>query len=291
MVADSVPNAPGLNVTIMVHALPAPKVVVQVPPVTEKSAAFVPLKLSLRVTVRVWWLVTLKDSAGLRPNFTLPNIRLLFDSVRPAAPAPESVECCGLVVALSKIISVAPCGPSAVGVNATPSVQVVLGATVIGIAPHVPMPLRAYSAESDDVALPMISEWVAPVLSTVRFLVSVCPRATLPNASDAVTDTVVVGVAVGVPVATKVAVAVDVAVWVAVAVAVDVIAAVAVAVFVPVAVGVAVLVGVRVEELVGVVVTVGVRVAEAVAVGVAVLVAVGVGEGVPPVPNAITLAE
>jgi hypothetical protein len=124
--------------------------------------------------------------------------------------APKSVECCGLVVALSKIISVALCGPSAVGVNLTPIVQMVLGATVIGIAPHVPVPLKAYSAGSDDVVLPMNSEWVAPVLETVRFLVSVWPRATLPNASDAVTDTVVVGVAVGLGVAD--AVVVDVAV-------------------------------------------------------------------------------
>ena len=103
-------------------------------------------------------MVTLKDSAGLRPNFSLPNVRLLFDTARPAIPAPESVECCGLVVALSKVIRVTPCAPSAAGVNATPSVQVVLGATVIGIAPHVPVPLRAYSAGSDDVALAMISE-------------------------------------------------------------------------------------------------------------------------------------
>ena len=167
------------------------------------------------------------------------------------------------MVALSKIMSVALCEPSVFGVNATPSVQLVLGARVIGIAPHVPVPLSAYSAGSDDVVLPMISGCVAPVLSTVRFLVSVCPKATLPNASEAVTDTVVVGVAVGV----------------------------AVAVVVGVEVGVAVLVEVGVEELVGVVVEVAVGVAEAVAVAVAVLVAVGVAEGAPPVPNAITLAE
>jgi hypothetical protein len=153
-------------------------------------------------------LVTPKDSAGLRPNFTLPNTRLLFDIVRPAMPLPESVECWGLVVALSKIIRVALCAPSAAGVKATTSVQVVLGATTIGIGPQVPVPLRAYSAGSDEVTLPMTSECVAPVLSTVRFFVSVCPRATLPNASDAVTDIVVVGVDVGVPVA----VAVDVGV-------------------------------------------------------------------------------
>ena len=201
-----------MKVTIIVHALAAPSVIAQVPPVTEISAALVPLKLSPRVTVRVWWLVTLKDSTGLRPNFSLPNSRLLFDSVRLATPTPESVECCGLVVALSKISSVAPCTPSAVGVNATPSVQVVLGATVIGTAPQVPVPLRANSAGSDEVALPMISEWVAPVLSTVRFLVSVWPMTTLPNASDAVIDIVVVGVTVGVAVGTKVAVAVGVAV-------------------------------------------------------------------------------
>ena len=222
-------------------------------------------------------MVTLKDTAGLRPNFTLANTRPLFDNARPAMPVPESVERCGLPVALSKIISVALCAPSAAGVNATPSVQVVFGATVIGIAPHVPVPLRAYSAGSDDVALPMTSEWLAPVLSTVRFFVRVCPRATLPNASDAVTDIVVVGVDVGVAVA--VAVAVDVGVLVAVAVAV----LVAVVVLVAVAVGVTVLVAVRVGELVAVAVPV--------AVGVAVLVAVGVGEDDPPEPNVITLAE
>jgi len=49
-IADSVPNAPGLNVTIIEHAVFAASVVPQVPPVTEKSAALVPLKLSLNVT-------------------------------------------------------------------------------------------------------------------------------------------------------------------------------------------------------------------------------------------------
>ena len=42
------------------------------------------------------------------------------------------------------------------------------------------------------------------MLSTVRFFAGVWPIATLPNASDAVTDIVVVGVAVGVAVAVAV---------------------------------------------------------------------------------------
>jgi len=44
---------------------------------------------------------------------------------------------------------------------------------VIGIAPHVPVPLSEYSAGSDDIALDTTSGWVAPVLVTVRFLVTV----------------------------------------------------------------------------------------------------------------------
>ena len=91
-------------------------------------------------------MVTFKESDGLPPNFTLANTRLFLGVVRPAMPAPVRVESCELVVALSKIISDAPCAPSALGVKLTPSVQVVLGASVIGKAPHVPVPLRAYSA-------------------------------------------------------------------------------------------------------------------------------------------------
>jgi hypothetical protein len=53
-VADSVPRTPGVKVTVIEHAVLAARVVVQVPPVIEKSAAFVPLNDSLRVTRWVW---------------------------------------------------------------------------------------------------------------------------------------------------------------------------------------------------------------------------------------------
>src|SRR5208337_2351753 len=171
----------------------------------------------------------------LEPSFTLPNASLAGVTVMSTVPVPLSVTCCGLVAVLSLSVSVALCAPSVLGVNATPSVHNALGATVTGIAPHVPVPLTAYS-ESDGIALEMTSELVLPVFSTVRFFVTVSPTGSLPNASDAVTNIEVVGVAVGVAVA--VAVAVGVAVAVAVAVAVGV--AVAVAVTVAVAVGVAV---------------------------------------------------
>lgn len=132
-------------------------------------------------------------------------------------------------MALSLSVRVALCVPTAFGVNAIASVHDVLGASVTGIAPQVPL-LPAENSGSDEIALEMISELAAPVLWTVRVLVAVWPTATLPKASEAVTVSVVVGVPVGVAVAVEVAVGVAVAVKVVVAVAVDVGVAVAVAV-------------------------------------------------------------
>ena len=43
----------------------------------------------------------------LAPNFTFPKTRLFTDVVRSATPVPLSVECCGLVLALSVNVSVA----------------------------------------------------------------------------------------------------------------------------------------------------------------------------------------
>lgn len=221
-------------------------------------------------------MVTLKDCTDLTPNFSLPNTRLGFDTVRPAMPVPLSVDDCGLVAELSKIINFALRAPTALGVNATPMVHEVLGATMIGTVPHVPVPLRANSAGSDDVAFEMNSGLVAPVLLIVRFFASVWPTATLPKASDAVTDTVVTGVAVAVGVAETVEVEVVVAVEVAVDVGVAVEVAVAVKVAVAVGVAVAEAVGVAVRDVVAEAVAVGVAVGVAVAVDVEVAVAVGV---------------
>ena len=120
-------------------------------------------------------------------------------------PVPVSATCCGLVVALSVRVKVALCAPTLLGANAIPIVQLVLGATVIGMGPQVPVPLSAYSG-SDGVALEMVSEWVAPVLETVRFLVNDWPTATFPNANEVATEIVVVGVAVAVGVEVAVAV-------------------------------------------------------------------------------------
>ena len=117
-------------------------------------------------------MTTLNAFTPLAPNFTLPNTRLLLEVVISTVPLPLSAECCGLVVALSVSVSDALRAPSALGANVTPSVQLVLGATVIGTAPQVPVPLKTKPA-ADGVALEMTSKCVAPVFVTVTFLVRV----------------------------------------------------------------------------------------------------------------------
>ncbi len=70
--ADSVPSAPGLKVTVRLQELLAARVLVQVPPVIEKSEGLAPLKLSLSVTGCVWIIDHREGSYPVRPNLTLP---------------------------------------------------------------------------------------------------------------------------------------------------------------------------------------------------------------------------
>ena len=106
------------------------------------------------------------------PNVTLPHAKLVTEVVRVVRPVPLKVTCFGLVIALSLIVSDALCAPTVLGVNATANVHDVLGASITGIAPHVPPPVNAYS-KSDAVALAIINGFFAPVLVTVAFLVTV----------------------------------------------------------------------------------------------------------------------
>jgi hypothetical protein len=74
---------------------------------------------------------------------------------------------------LSKTVNDALCAPAAFGVNDTPKVHDLLGATFAGIGPQVPAPLTANSVGSDEMALEMASEFAFPVLVIIKFFVSV----------------------------------------------------------------------------------------------------------------------
>lgn len=97
------------------------------------------------------------DCDDLTPNFTLAYDRLVFEVVRSSMLVPLSADTCGLLVALSVSVSDALGESAAAGVNATASVHDVLGATVTGIGPQVPVPFTANSG-SDEIALETISE-------------------------------------------------------------------------------------------------------------------------------------
>ncbi len=62
--------------------------------------------------------------------------------------------------------------PIAVGAKLIPSVQFVPCASVAGMAPQVPVPLKMYSG-SDGVTLEITSELTFPVLDTVTVFVTV----------------------------------------------------------------------------------------------------------------------
>jgi len=109
-------------------------------------------------------LTTRKVLSCLAPNFTSPNIRLLFPVVRPAMPVPLRVTCCGLLEVLSVKLSDAPSAAADLGENATASVHDLVGASVTGMRPQVPAGVTANSAESEDSALEMFSGFFLPVL-------------------------------------------------------------------------------------------------------------------------------
>ena len=70
--ADSLPIAPGVNVTMIVQDVLAFSVAPQVPPVIEKSAAFGPLIPAVSDTVWGCLLLTVTVFRTFAPNFTLP---------------------------------------------------------------------------------------------------------------------------------------------------------------------------------------------------------------------------
>ena len=64
------------------------------------------------------------------PTFWLPNVRLVGETLVPAAaPVPVRLTVCGLPAALSEILTVAVRVPAAVGVNVTLIMQLSFAAT------------------------------------------------------------------------------------------------------------------------------------------------------------------
>ena len=138
-VAVRVPEAAGVNVTLIVQLAPAatdvPHVLLSAksPPLVPVTAILVMLKAALPVfeSVIAW-------AALVVPTFWLANVNEVGDrdavEVDVETPEPVRAAVCGLPVALSVTVTVAVLVPDAVGLNVTLIVQVPPAATDV---PHV----------------------------------------------------------------------------------------------------------------------------------------------------------
>lgn len=133
--AVRVPDPMGLNVTVMAHVIPPPSEVGQVL-VCEKSAAFGPVIVMLLIVTAVVPVFLTVIFCGLlaAPTSCVVNVRLLGVRVTPPAlvPLPVRLTVCGLLLALSAMLTVPVRVPVVVGMNVTLIVQLPLGGTVPG---------------------------------------------------------------------------------------------------------------------------------------------------------------
>lgn len=130
----------GVNVTLIVQLAPAARVFEPVGQVfvCAKLAEFAPvIVMPLMLSAALPLLVRVMLFAGLvLPTLTLPKLRLVGLSVTAGAvgfcPVPLKAMACGLLAALSAMLTLAVREPVADGVNVTLMVQVPPGASVAG---------------------------------------------------------------------------------------------------------------------------------------------------------------
>lgn len=160
------PNAEGLNATLMLHVLPAGTLVPQVF-VSAKSPAAAMLViasvvLKLLVNVIIWAVLIV-------PAGWLLKLRLLGESVAVGLPVPSKDTVCGLPAALSMKVIAPVRDPVAVGVNVTLIVQLPPTTTVLPQVFVCPKSPLAAILEMMSAAVPVlfsVSVWAALVVPT-----------------------------------------------------------------------------------------------------------------------------
>ena len=100
--------------------------------VPERASAVID-KFALPVFIIVTGVAALLLPTGTEPNDTLAGFKL----TQGPMPVPDNGTDCGLLLALSVMISVAERAPGAAGVKVTLTMVLPLGATVIGSVPEV----------------------------------------------------------------------------------------------------------------------------------------------------------
>ena len=124
-VAVRLPVIVGLKVTVIVHFAPAARELPQVL-VWAKSPGLAPLRpIALMLSDVVKLLVTVTFFAALVvPTFTVPNDQDEGSTVTGSLPMPVRLMVCGLLMALSVIVTVPDSFPGLVGAKVTVILQV-----------------------------------------------------------------------------------------------------------------------------------------------------------------------
>lgn len=124
------PSAVGANVTPIVQELSAP---MPEPQVLLRITKFWLAVIEEKFSSPLRWLTTVTVFAGLVvPRRKLPKDRLTGETDTGATPAPLTLADCGLVSALSVIVTLDVKLPKAAGENVTPMLQLAPPASVLG---------------------------------------------------------------------------------------------------------------------------------------------------------------
>src|SRR5882672_41659 len=156
------PAEVGWKVTATVHFAPPASVAPQVPPVTVK----LPPVAKLRFNDVVSLLVRVTDLAAWLPTATVPRLRAAGLNVSGATPLPARVTNCGLLPALSLMVSAPVMAPSAPGANFTPMVQLDPAFNEPGqllFATKLPLAVIAPMVSGLDPVLVRVTVWLALV--------------------------------------------------------------------------------------------------------------------------------
>jgi hypothetical protein len=129
------PVACGVKITVIVHDPPAETVEGQLL-VCEKSALLTPMRLIAVIVRAVVWRFVKVVLIGLLelPTITVPKLSELGEKVTGLIPVPFTAIVCGLLPALSEMVTVPDAVPATVGVNVTVMLQVAPAAMEV---PHV----------------------------------------------------------------------------------------------------------------------------------------------------------
>lgn len=181
-VAARAPAAAGAKETLAVQAAPLASEPAQEVAVCTKSPGFAPpnAKPVSEILVGRTFLIVMTLAALVVPTFCFENGRDAGVTDTGRTPVPERATVCGLLFALSAIVSVAVCAPLTVGAKMTPILHDECAAT---LDPHVLEETSNCAAAGPVIDVPTDNADDSLFVRVTTFCALELPSASFPNAS------------------------------------------------------------------------------------------------------------